>query len=255
MITRVDQKTAERLLAGAKDIFSLKIASNIKAYGGYDFFTVYGGKGILIGRYYDDLVIRTKGVISEDTMEELSLFLKVCGFKSALAGIETGKRLMAAGWLNVEESLIYKFSSELIPENEDIPEMEEINVNPALDDVFSILQDGFSGINYENWYTDISHKIRHGVSSVYVYGDASATVMADINGSVFISLVATKRESRGKGEAKKLLRRLGIFFEKQGKEVSILCKPELSPFYRKAGFYEGGKAITVFSEKIKNNIS
>ena len=93
MITRVDQKTAERLLAGAKDIFSLKIASNIKAYGGYDFFTVYGGKGILIGRYYDDLVIRTKGVISEDTMEELSLFLKVCGFKSALTGIETGKRL------------------------------------------------------------------------------------------------------------------------------------------------------------------
>ncbi len=249
MITRVDQKTAERLLAEAKDIFSIKIYSNMKAYGGYDFFSVYGGKGILIGRYYDDLVIKTKGVISEDTIEELSLFLKVCGFKSALTGVETGKRLMAAGWLNAEESIIYKFSSELIPENENIPEMEEINAAPVLDDVFPILKDGFPGIKYEDWYTDISHKTRHGISSVYVYGGATATVMADINGSVFISLVATKNESRGKGEAKKLLRRLGLYFEKQGKEVSILCKPELSSFYRKAGFYEAGRAITVLSEK------
>ncbi len=249
MITRVDQKTAERLLAEAKDIFSLKIASNMKAYGGYDFFSVYGGKGVLIGRYYDDLVIRTKGVISEDTMEELSLFLKVCGFKSALAGIETGKRLVASGWSNAEESLIYKFSSELIPENEDIPSMEEINAHPVLDDVFLILKDGFPEIKYEDWYTDISHKTRHGTAFVYVYGGATATVMADINESVFVSLVAAKSESRGKGETKKLLRRLGLHYEKQGKEVSILCKPELSQFYRKAGFYESGKAITVYSER------
>lgn len=44
MITRVDQKTAERLLAGAKDIFSLKIASNMKAYGGYDFLRYTAGR-------------------------------------------------------------------------------------------------------------------------------------------------------------------------------------------------------------------
>lgn len=248
MITQIDEKTAQRLLADANDIFSVKIASNLKAYNGYDFFSVYAGKGILIGKYYSDLVIRTKGVISEDNVEELSLFLKVCGFGSALMGIETGKRLMAAGWKNARESLIYKFSSQLLPEGEAIPEMEEINAAPKLDEVFPIVKDGFPEIKYEDWYTDISHKVRHGIAKVYVYGGASASVMADINGTVFISLVSTKKEARGKGEAKKLLRRLGLYFEEHGKEIIILCREELSPFYRKAGFYEAGKAITVFSD-------
>lgn len=249
MITQIDIKTAQRLLSDANDIFSLKIASNLKAYSDYDFFSVYGGKGVLIGRYYNDLVIRTKGVISEDTMEELSLFLKVCGFTSALCGMETGTRLGAAGWSNNEESLIYKFSSQLIPENEEIPPMEEIKVNPQLDTVFPIVKDGFPKIKFDDWYTDINHKIRHGIASVYVYGGATATVMADMNGTVFISLVATKNEARGKGEAKKLLRRLGLYFERQGREVCILCKEELSPFYRKAGFYECGKAVTILNDR------
>lgn len=249
MITQIDIKTAQRLLSEAADIFSLKIASNLKAYSGYDFFSVYAGKGILIGKYYNDLVIRTKGVISEDTVEELSLFLKVCGFGSALTGIETGKRLMSAGWANTAESLIYKFSSQLIPEGEIVPEIEEITADPKLDEVFPIIKDGFPEIKYEDWYTDISHKIRHGVAKVYVYSGASATVLADMNGAVFVSLVAAKKEARGKGEAKSLLRSLGLFFEEQGKEVSILCKEELGPFYRKAGFYEAGRAMTVFSNK------
>lgn len=249
MITQVDVKTANRLLAEANDIFSLKIASNLKAYSGCDFFSVYAGKGILIGKYYNDLVIRTKGVISDDIVEELSLFLKVCGFASALTGIETGKRLMAAGWENTKESLIYKFSSQLIPEGEIVPKAEELTADSKLDEVYPIIKDGFPEIKYEDWYTDISHKVRHGVSKVYVYGGASATVMADINGSVFISLVASKKEARGKGEAKSLLRSLGLYFEEQGKEVSILCKEELSPFYRRAGFYEAGRALTVFSNK------
>lgn len=249
MITQIDIKTAQRLLADANDIFSLKIASNLKAYNGYDFFSVYAGKGVLIGKYYNDLIVRTKGGISDECVEELSLFLKVCGFGSALTGIETGKRLMAAGWSDTKENLIYKFSSRLIPEEAVIPKMEEISVNTRLDDVFPIIKDGFPGIKYDDWYTDISHKVRHGISTVYVYGGATATVMADMDKAVFISLVASKKEARGKGGAKSLLRRLGIYYEEQGKEVSILCKEELSPFYRKAGFYEAGKAMTVFSSK------
>ncbi|MCM1054133.1 MAG: hypothetical protein NC394_01315 [Bacteroides sp.] len=253
MITQIDIKTAQRLLSDANDIFSVKIAANLKAYKDYDFFSVYGGKGVLIGRYYNDLVIRTKGVISEDTMEELSLFLKVCGFSSALCGAETGKRLEALGWSDTEEGLIYKFSSHLIPENAELPEMEEIEKNPQLDAVFPIIRDGFPDIKYDDWYTDINHKIRHGVSNVYVYEGASATAIADINGTVFISLVAAKSEARGKGGAKKLLGRLGLYFESLDRETVVLCREELSPFYRKVGFYECGKAVTVFNaEKQKH---
>ena len=247
MITQIDSKTLHRLLNEAKDIFSLKISSLAKAYEGYDFCSFYGAKDILIGKYYEELIIRAKGGIPDEAAEELSLFLKVCGFKSALCSLETGKRLEALGWSDNEESELYRFSSYLIPENEKPPDFLELRENPPLDEVFPIIQDGFPGIDHDSWYADINHSIRHDCARVYVYGNATASVMSDVNGGVFISMVASKKEFRGNGEAKNLLRSLGLHFEKQGKEASVLCRQELSPFYKKPGFYEAGKALTIFN--------
>ncbi|MCM1297960.1 MAG: GNAT family N-acetyltransferase [Firmicutes bacterium] len=247
MITQIDSKTLHRLLNEARDIFSLKLAALAKAYEGYEFCKFYGAKDILIGKYYEELIIRAKGGISDEAAEELSLFLKVCGFKNALCSLETGKRLEALGWSNTSESEIFRFSSYLIPENEPVPLFSELMENPPLDEVFPIIKDGFPDVNYDDWYTDLNHRIRHDCAKVYLYGGATAAVMADINGGAFISLVAAKKEERGKGEAKSLLRCLGLHFEKQGKEASVLCRQELSPFYKKAGFYEVGRTVTVFN--------
>lgn len=245
MITQIDTKTAARLLGKEKDVLSLKIGGNLKAYQGYDFCSFYAGKDVFIGRYYDDLVIRAKGGLSDEEMEELSLFLKMCGFKQAICSLETGKRLELMGWENSFESMQFRFSTNLIPEKEEYPDFSELEENPPLDSVFEILKEGFPGLNYENWYTDINHKIRHEVSKVYVYNGATATVMADMNDSVFIALLASKKEARGTGAAKNLLRSLGAHFERQGKETSVLCREELIPFYQKAGFYECGKTVTI----------
>ena len=73
MITQIDSKTLHRLLNEAKDIFSLKISSLAKAYEGYDFCSFYGAKDILIGKYYEELIIRAKGGIPDEAAEELSL--------------------------------------------------------------------------------------------------------------------------------------------------------------------------------------
>lgn len=248
MITKIDTKTAERLLSNAKDIFSVKIYTNLKAYSECDFFSVYAGQGVLIGRYYNDLIVRTKGVISDDTIEELSLFLKVCGFETAMCGIETGKRLSATGWSKTEECLVCKFSSALAPADGIIPEMEEIEVNPRLDDVFEIIKDGFPEMVFDEWYTDMNHKIRHSTATVYRYKGATASVLADINGTVYVSFVCSKKEERGQGYVKGLIRRLGIHYENQGKELCLICHKELSNFYAKMGFYEGGKVMFVYNE-------
>lgn len=247
MITQIDSKTAARLLGKETDVLSLKIGGNLKAYRGYDFCSFYAGRNIFIGKYYDDLVVRTKGSLSDEEIEELSLFLKVCGFKQAICGLETGRRLENMGWKSCSENILFRFSPNLIPENERYPDFSELEENPPLDSVFEILKEGFPDLNYEQWYTDINHKIRHNVSKAYIYGGATATVMADMNNSVFIALLASKKEARGTGAAKNLLRALGVNFEKQGKEVSVLCSEELIPFYRKAGFYECGKTVTVFN--------
>ena len=247
MITRIDRKTAERLLKDANDVFALKIMSNLQAYDGYDFHCLYGGQGVLIGRYYNDLVIRTKGVISEETAEELSLFLKVCGFKSALCGMEIGMRLAGLGWDKTEESVLLKFASALIPEGEAIVPFEDIAVNPPLDEVFPVIRDGFPDVEHDGWYTDMSHKVRHGIANVYLYNEATVTAAAERNGTVYLTLLASSRAVRGSGAAKNMLRSLGTHFEKAGKEACILCREELVPFYNKAGFYVSAKAMTVYS--------
>ena len=247
MITRIDRKTAERLLKDANDVFALKIMSNLNAYDGYDFHGLYAGEGVLIGRYYNDLVIRTKGVISEETAEELSLFLRVCGFKSALCGMEIGMRLAGLGWSNTEESVLLKFACALIPEGEEVIPFEDIVVDPALDEVFPIIKDGFPDVEFDGWYTDINHKIRHGIAKVYLYNGATVTAAADMNGAVYLTLLASAKAARGTGAAKNLLRSLGSHLEKSGKEACILCREELVPFYNKAGFYVAAKAVTVYS--------
>lgn len=247
MITQIDRKTAERLLHGASDVFALKIASNLQAYDGYDFHHLYAGPGILIGRYYNDLVIRTKGVISDEAAEELSLFLRVCGFKSALCGNEIGMRLANLGWDKTEENVLLKFAGALIPENEKLIPFEDIAVNPPLDEVFPVIKDGFPDVEYDGWYTDMSHRVRHGIAKVYLYNGATVTAAADMNGAVYLTLLASAKAVRGTGAAKNMLRSLGAQLEKQGKEACILCREELVTFYENAGFYVTAKAVTVYS--------
>ena len=247
MIARIDRKTAERLLKDARDVFALKIASNMQAYDGYDFHSLYAGQGVLIGRYYNDLVIRTKGGVSEETAEELSLFLRVCGFRSALCPTEIGVRLADAGW-KTEENVLLKFACAFIPEGEELVPFEDITVNPALDQVFPIIKDGFPDVEYDGWYTDMSHKVRHGIAEIYLYNGATVTAAADMNGAVYLTLLASAKEARGSGAAKNMLRAIGAQFEKQGKEACILCREELVPFYNKAGFEVSAKAMTVYSE-------
>ena len=246
MITQIDRKTAERLLKDADDVFALKIMSNLQAYDGYDFHCLYAGQGVLIGRYYNDLVIRTKGVIPEETAEELSLFLRVCGFKSALCGMETGTRLVNMGWGRAEENVLLKFAGALIPEGDQIVPVGDIALNPPLDEVFPVIKDGFPDVEYDGWYTDMSHRIRHGIAKVYLYNGATVTAAADMNGAVYLTLLASAKAARGTGAAKNMLRSLGTQFEKQGKEPCILCREELVPFYNKAGFYAAGKAMTIY---------
>ena len=156
-------------------------------------------------------------------------------------------RLVNSGWDNVEESVLLKFASAFIPEGETLVPFEDIVVDPPLDEVFPIIKDGFPDVEHDGWYTDINHKIRHGIADVYLYNGATVTAAADMNGAVYLTLLASAKAARGTGAAKNMLRALGTHLEKQGKEACILCREELVPFYNKAGFYVTAKAVTVYS--------
>lgn len=246
MIAQIDGETARRLLKGRTDPFSLKIISNLLSYEGCDFFSVYAGEGIVIGRYYNDLVIRTEKGLSNEAGEELALFLRTAGFNRGLCSEETGRLLIKAGFRGDAPDVLYRFSADKVPNGELVPDFSELRENPPYDEVFSILKDGFPGIKHDDWYVDMNHRVRHGTAKIYIYGGSTAAVNAETEEAAFVALLATKNETKGRGDAKKLLRSLGLHYGSLGKEMFILCRPELMPFYEKTGFCEAGRTMTVY---------
>lgn len=246
MIAQIDGEAARRLLKGRNDPFSLKITGNLLSYEGYDFCSVYQGEGTLIGRYYDDLVIRTDKELSAEAFEELTLFLKASGFSRGICGEKTSRLLTEAGFKSDPPDILYGFSAEKVPSEDYVPDFSELRENPPYDEVFDMLKDGFSGIDHDSWYTDINHRVRHGTAKVYIYGGSTATVNSETETAAFVTLLATKNEFKGRGDAKKLLRSLGLHFSRLKKEMFILCLRELMPFYEKTGFCEAGRTVTIY---------
>lgn len=247
MIAQIDGETARRLLKGRCDPFSLKITGNLLSYEGYDFCSVYRGEGTLIGRYYDDLVIRTDKELSQEAFEELALFLKASGFSRAICGEKTGKRLAECGFKSEPPDCLYEFSANKVPDRESVPDFSELRENPPYDEVFDILKDGFPSINHDSWYTDINHRVRHGTASVYIYGGSTASVNSQNEAAALVTMLATKKEFRGQGDAKKLLRSLGFHFFGLEKKMYILCRAELMPFYECVGFNRVGSTVTFYN--------
>lgn len=115
---------------------------------------------------------------------------------------------------------------------------EELAVkhNTFIADCFPIISEAFGITEFDEWYVDISHKIRHGVSDIYLYKTTTVTKAFDVNGFVFLSHIATANADRGQGNASKLIRMLCEIYEKECKDVYLYSKKERYTFYQSLGF-------------------
>ena len=102
-----------------------------------------------------------------------------------------------------------------------------------LDDVYVILKTAFD-VDYEAWYTDMSHRIRHNVTSARLLGKSALMIQYDLNGEALLSQIATTPEARGQGSASRLIGE--VCAELFPSEVFVICEDGLLPFYRKTGF-------------------
>ncbi len=114
----------------------------------------------------------------------------------------------------------------------------DVKLNTLLDRIYPILKESFGIDEFDMWYTDISHRIRHGISDIYLYKSTTVTKEFDIDGFVFLSHIATAEEERGKGTAGNLLRLLCGEFESQGKGVYLYAEEKSRGFYKMLGFSE-----------------
>lgn len=241
-----------------KSLSGRKMLAYMKAYGaGYDFCRFYeisdeSGSGFMF-IINSTLIVCTDGNL--EATEEIQMFVdmnqpfRIEGDQKILKGINLGNRYQ----------VLNRTVFELVPDENSYKFAEEyVNFDPYLPDVYKILSEGFPNISdFSLWYTDTSHRCRHGISRVFTYRESTtASVVFDIGNEVLIGQVATKVAARGSGYAREFLKWLALWLNSLGKRAFLLALDVRVSFYREIGFKETEHEIVL--ERIdvdKDNLS
>lgn len=233
----------DRLFAASPvdGLYGRKIRALAKAYGGsYDFCRFYELDDGCAAVFNSGMTLCAG---ENADLRELVDFIRLNEIQSAEMPPALGEKLMPDGYSRIERVLFDFMPGEF-------PQAMQVDENPPLDAVFSVLRTGFSLENaYGLWLTDTSHRIRHGVSQVFLYENTTATLLHSMDGFAFVGQVATLPEGRGKGQARTLLYWLENRFSRQGIRAQLFAREERVSFYRGIGFREAGRDF-IFERKL-----
>ncbi len=230
-----------------KSLSGRKMLAYMKAYGaGYDFCRFYKitdetGTGFMF-IINSTLIICTDG--SLQATDELRFFISM----NLPFRVEGDSRILRQIGLDEHYQVLNRTIFELVPDEKSQDFAEEyVDFNPNLPDVYNILSEGFPNIaDFSLWYTDTSHRCRHGISRVFTYRNCTtASVVFDIGDEVLIGQVATKVSARGSGYAREFLKWLAYFLNNLGKRAFLLALDIRVSFYREIGFMEIEKEIVL----------
>lgn len=213
-----------------KTYYGRKILAAYLAYGsGYDFCRFYScenpdGSTGTVHIYNSSMVV--DGSVDAD---DIAMLIKMT--KPANIEISGGTVLNADGYQKRHRTLF-----RAVPQNTDV-DFADITVNGNAEECYKILAEGFENMgSFEDWYVDISHRIRHGVSMLYYCGETTVTRDFDIDGFVFVSHIATAASARGKGGARRLLYCLADKLAEEEKSMHLFALDHRKTFYEAIGF-------------------
>lgn len=213
-----------------KNYYGRKILAAYNAYGsGYDFCRFYScenpdGSFGTVHIYNSSMVV--DGSVDADDIVTLIKMTKPANIE-----ISGGTVLKADGYQKRHRTLF-----RALPHETDI-DFADITVNGNAEECYKILAESFENMgSFEDWYVDISHRIRHGVSELYYCGETTVTRNFDIDGFVFVSHIATAESARGKGAARRLLYCLADRFAKEEKSMHLFALDHRKTFYEAIGF-------------------
>lgn len=201
-----------------------KIRALCRAYGfEYDFCRVYAqGERAFLSLLDGSAVLwAAQGA----DFGELADFLRMNGFSELFCGGEAARELSARLGLAPRQALLMRFDGR----TQEFP----VDYSPQLSDVYAIVGQAF-GMEFEPWYLDLSHRIRHGVSTAALAGRSALVIQHRANGEALLSQVATDPLYRGQGSASKLI--LGVCAALSPDRVFVLCERRLEGFYARLGF-------------------
>jgi hypothetical protein len=230
-----------------KTLSGRKMLAYMKAYGaGYDFCRFYKITDVS-GIGYMFIINSTLIICADDMLEateEIEIFIKM----NLPFRIEGNQKILKGIKIPEHYQVLNRTVFELIPDENSYKFAEEyVDFNPNLPDVYKILSEGFPNIaDFSLWYTDTSHRCRHGISRVFTYRNSTtASVVFDIENEVLIGQVATKVSARGSGYAREFLKWLALFLNNLGKRAFLLALDVRVSFYLEIGFREIEKEIVL----------
>ena len=207
----------------------------------------------VISNFYGEMVIcfdkeACSEVSSIDSLLELSSFIKAIGPREVISNMqiplaEDNAEMGLAGHimelpssrvcLAKENDGIHTGKIKII-ENENLKDFYDLLENNYKDHVFS---------KYEDWMVDLSHRIRHNVTSTSILMEedtgkmvATAAALVDSPKAVLLGAISVNPECRGKHYAHTLVKHYAD--AARGKTVYIMCNPDKIGLYEKAGFID-----------------
>lgn len=216
-----------------KGIEAQKIRALLAAYGtGYDFCRFYlHNKNSFLAEMGGSFVLCAG---NNADGEELAQFLDFNGCAELLCADDVGGKIISCLGAELSPVNVMRFEGEGVP--------CEMECSPLLSDVYGIVG-GVFGFEFEPWYLDMSHRVRHGVARCRKLEGSALVIQHEINGEALISQVATLPEQRGRGLSSRLL--LSVCAELAGNDIFVICEDELISFYKKNGFEVCGRLAQI----------
>lgn len=220
-----------------RDIFAIRIAATLKAYGAdADFARFYCDKerNTLISVLDSAMTI---SVNEKSDLEELAEFIKIIGCRSLLCDAELARRLQ----LKVSsEGLVMKLSEQI---STDLSPPCRVDAE-RLSGLFPCIFPNGTNEEFSAWYCDASHRLRHSkirAVAFYSEGRAVCTAMttAELSGCAIVGGVATAEAYRRQGLASRAVSALCADLLSEGRAVYLCSKNSHSDkLYKKLGFKE-----------------
>lgn len=171
--------------------------------------------------------------------EEIKEFLNCIGFESVSTTPKLANQIFSNCNINIRTIMKYN-NSKLIKKSKDVDDFcKSIDLKQIYDIINFCHNIPASKNSFEFWFTDMSHRIRHG------YADAVATQSGGKTVSCALALVSTKTDVllggvatlddyRNRGLAKQCIYEL--IKRNKDKNIFIFCKEDKIDFYTKLGF-------------------
>lgn len=230
-----------------KNPLSVKIGGLFAAYGAERPFAMFwrqtnesSAQTALVSLFDGNLT-----VVAEPTadFEELAAFVRVMRQGSLLCGEEVCRKLRLR-----PAQKVFAMMRPLSGGSDKCPAESAVDYRRLYDILQSGADGGIELPEFESWYADLSHRVRHGTARAVILArngqPAAAAVSAfETAGAALLSGVAVLPKHRGLGLGAAAVNQICAFLAADKRVAYVLAQPPVVGFYQTAGFSPCGTMV------------